>query len=52
MGVETYKCSHHIYFNSELNRTLPVPVHGNRDMAKGTFFSLLKQAGIDRDQIG
>lgn len=49
--LQRIKGSHHIYFNNELNRTIPVPVHGNRDMAKGTFYSILKQAGIDRDDI-
>jgi predicted RNA binding protein YcfA (HicA-like mRNA interferase family) len=49
--LQRIKGSHHIYFNNELNRTIPVPVHGNRDMAKGTFFSILKQAGIDRNDV-
>jgi predicted RNA binding protein YcfA (HicA-like mRNA interferase family) len=49
--LQRIKGSHHIYFNNELNRTIPVPVHGNRDMAKGTFYSILKQAGIDRNDV-
>ncbi|WP_317166017.1 type II toxin-antitoxin system HicA family toxin [Spirosoma arboris] len=40
-----------MYFNEELNRTIPVPMHGNRDMAKGTFYTILKQAGIDRNEV-
>lgn len=46
------KGSHHIYYNSETNETLPVPMHGNRDLAKGTFSSILKQAGIDKIEVG
>ncbi|QMW01643.1 type II toxin-antitoxin system HicA family toxin [Spirosoma foliorum] len=49
--LQRIKGSHHIYFNEELNRTIPVPIHGNRDMAKGTFYTILKQAGIDRNEV-
>ena len=45
------KGSHHIYFNQSTNSTLPLPIHGNRNLAKGTFFSILKQAGIDKDEV-
>lgn len=38
--------SHHIYFKEETNKTVIVPVHGGRDMKKGTFLTILKQAGI------
>lgn len=27
-----------------------VPVHGNKDLAKGTFFAILKQAGINKTE--
>jgi predicted RNA binding protein YcfA (HicA-like mRNA interferase family) len=36
------KGSHHIYFNPSTNETMPVPIHGNKDLSKGTFFSILK----------
>jgi len=39
--------SHHIYFNPETGKTAIVPVHGNRDLKKGTFLGILKQAGIE-----
>ncbi len=41
------KGSHHLFFNPKTGKTIIVPVHGNNDLAKGTFFSILKQAGID-----
>ena len=41
------KGSHRLYFNSETNKTVIVPVHGNKDLKKGTFFAILKQAGIE-----
>lgn len=43
--------SHHIYFHPKLRKTIVVPMHGNKDLAKGTFFSILKQAGISKDEI-
>jgi len=41
------KGSHHIYFNITTNKTVVVPMHGNKDLPKGTFFAILKQAGIN-----
>jgi len=40
--------SHHIYYNPVTQKTATVPVHGNRDLKKGTFLAILKQAGIDQ----
>lgn len=43
--------SHHIYFHQEFKKTVVVPVHGNKDIPKGTFMSIIKQAGISKDEI-
>lgn len=43
--------SHFLYFNPVTGKTLIVPVHGKDDLSKGLFFSLPKQAGINRDEI-
>lgn len=43
--------SHHLFFNPLTGKTVIVPVHGNKDLAKGTFFAILKQAGIDKTEI-
>jgi predicted RNA binding protein YcfA (HicA-like mRNA interferase family) len=43
--------SHHLYFNPKTGKTIIVPVHGNKDLAKGLFLSLLKQAGIEKNEI-
>ncbi|MBK6978158.1 MAG: type II toxin-antitoxin system HicA family toxin [Cytophagaceae bacterium] len=40
------KGSHQVYHNSVNNKTAIVPVHGNKDLKKGTFLAILKQAGI------
>ena len=39
--------SHKVYYNHATHKTAIVPIHGNRDLKKGTFFAILKQAGID-----
>ena len=43
--------SHHIYFHPGLKRTVVVPLHGNKDIPKGTFMSIIKQAGITKEEI-
>lgn len=45
------KGSHQIYFNPITNKTVVVPTHGNKDLPKGTFFAILKQAGIDKNEF-
>jgi len=45
------KGSHYIYYNVAANKTLVVPMHGNKDLPKGTFLAILKQAGIDKSEL-
>jgi predicted RNA binding protein YcfA (HicA-like mRNA interferase family) len=45
------KGSHQVYFNKTTNKTVIVPLHGNKDLPKGTFFTILKQAGIDKNNL-
>lgn len=49
--LKRIKGSHHLYYNSETNKTVTIPVHGNRDLKKGTFYAILKHAGIDKSDI-
>jgi predicted RNA binding protein YcfA (HicA-like mRNA interferase family) len=46
------KGSHQLYFNPITNKTIIVPVHGGKDMKKGTLMAILKQAGIEKSEIG
>ncbi|GAB4021132.1 type II toxin-antitoxin system HicA family toxin [Spirosoma koreense] len=46
----TGKGSHHIYYNPDTKVTVPVPVH-NKDMKKGTFLAILRDAGIDKERL-
>jgi predicted RNA binding protein YcfA (HicA-like mRNA interferase family) len=43
--------SHHIFYHPQLKKTVVVPVHGNRDIPNGTLRSIIKQAGISKDEI-
>ena len=36
--------SHHIFYKD--GKIVPVPVHGKKDIPKGTLNSILKQAGL------
>jgi predicted RNA binding protein YcfA (HicA-like mRNA interferase family) len=45
------KGSHHVFYNSASKKTVIIPVHGNKDLVKGTFLAILKQAGISKENI-
>lgn len=44
------KGSHRIYHNPKTNKTIVVPFHG-KELPKGTFYAILRQAGIDKNKI-
>lgn len=44
--------SHHIMtFPGDAARTVSIPVHGNRDLRRGTLRSIIKQAGLTTEQF-
>jgi predicted RNA binding protein YcfA (HicA-like mRNA interferase family) len=43
------KGSHHIYENQVTGKITVVPVHRNKDLPKGTYYGILKQAGLNKD---
>jgi predicted RNA binding protein YcfA (HicA-like mRNA interferase family) len=45
------KGSHQVYYNPINNLTIIVPVHGSKDLKKGTLLSIIKQAGIDKSEL-
>jgi predicted RNA binding protein YcfA (HicA-like mRNA interferase family) len=45
------KGSHQLYYNPDTNKTVIVPVHGGKDMKKGTYLAVIKQAGIDKNEL-
>ena len=44
--------SHQLYYNPTSKKTVIVPVHSGKDMKKGTLLAILKQAGIDKNELG
>ena len=42
--------SHHYYLHPITGKITVVPLH-NKDLAKGTLYAILKQAGIDKEDI-
>ncbi|HCY90287.1 MAG TPA: hypothetical protein DHV17_08525 [Chitinophagaceae bacterium] len=46
------KGSHHLYYNPINHKTIVIPFQKGRDLKKGTFLSILKQAEIDKKEIG
>jgi predicted RNA binding protein YcfA (HicA-like mRNA interferase family) len=48
--LDRTKGSHHIYLHPDTKQRAIVPVH-RRDLPQGTLLSILKQAGIDRDEL-
>ena len=45
------KGSHQLYYNPITNKTVIVPIHGGKDMKKGTFLAVIKQAGLDKNNL-
>ena len=43
--------SHQVFYNPIHNTTIVIPVHGGKDLKKGTFLTILKQAGIDKKDL-
>lgn len=43
--------SHHIYAKVGFSVILSIPVHGNRDLPIGILKSLLKDAGISKEDL-
>lgn len=43
--------SHFVYYHPQTGRRAVVPIH-SRDIPKGTLCRLLKEAGIDREELG
>ena len=48
--LDRVKGSHHIYLHPDTGQRAVVPFHRG-DIPQGTLLSILKQAGIDRDEL-
>ena len=48
--LDRIKGSHHIFYHPDTKRRVVVPVH-RKDLPVGTLIEILKQAGIERDDL-
>lgn len=48
--LKRVKDSHHFFLHPDTKKITSVPVH-NKDLPKGTFYAILKQAGIDKNEL-
>lgn len=48
--LDRSKGSHRIYFHPETRRKVVVPFH-RKDLPQGTLRDILKQAGIEREEL-
>jgi predicted RNA binding protein YcfA (HicA-like mRNA interferase family) len=48
--LDRVKGSHYIYYHPETKRRVVVPYH-KKDLPKGTLLEILKQAGIDQEEL-
>lgn len=49
-ALDRIKGSHHIMVKAG-RRSIPIPVHGSKDLPRGLIQAILKQAGIDKEKL-
>jgi predicted RNA binding protein YcfA (HicA-like mRNA interferase family) len=49
--VKRIRGSHHILRHPTISDALPVPIHGNRPIKRGTLGNILRTAGISREEF-
>lgn len=49
--VKRVRGSHHVLRHPSIPDAIPVPVHGNRPVKRGTLASILRAAGMSRDEF-
>jgi predicted RNA binding protein YcfA (HicA-like mRNA interferase family) len=49
--VKRVRGSHHVLRHSSIPDAIPVPVHGNREVKRGTLTSILRAAGVSRNEF-
>lgn len=49
--VKRVRGSHHVLRHPTIPDAIPVPVHGNRPIKRGTLGSILRTAGLSRDRF-
>jgi predicted RNA binding protein YcfA (HicA-like mRNA interferase family) len=49
--VKRVRGSHHVLRHPSIPDAIPVPVHGSRPLKRGTLASILRAAGISREEF-
>jgi predicted RNA binding protein YcfA (HicA-like mRNA interferase family) len=49
--VKRIRGSHHILRHPSIPDAIPVPVHGNRPIKRGTLAAILRAAGLSREEF-
>lgn len=49
--VKRVRGSHHVLRHPEIPEALPVPVHANQPLKRGTLLSIMRTAGLSRDDL-
>jgi predicted RNA binding protein YcfA (HicA-like mRNA interferase family) len=49
--VKRVRGSHHVLRHPNIPDAIPVPVHGNRPIKRGTLGSILRTAGVSRTEF-
>jgi predicted RNA binding protein YcfA (HicA-like mRNA interferase family) len=49
--VKRIRGSHHVLRHPTVPDAIPVPVHGNTPLKKGTLANILRSAGISREEF-
>lgn len=50
-SVKRIRGSHHILRYPSIPDAIPVPIHGNQPIKKGTLGNILRTAGISREEF-
>ena len=50
-AIRRYRGSHAVLKSSVTGATVSVPIHGNADIPVGTLHSILRDAGLTRDDL-
>lgn len=49
--VKRIRGSHHVLRHPAVRDAIPVPVHGNRPIKRGTLANILRAAGLSREEL-
>jgi hypothetical protein len=51
-GIKRIRGSRHIIRHPDIPDAIPIPLHGNRTLKRGTLANILRAAGLTREELG